>query len=117
MGLDQDHATLAQPPTQRPQQPERILDAVQDPEAVDEIEALVELIKRERVHPAVLDARVQQTLDRADPLAALELDAPARGNPVTVLLVVDREHPPRAPTLGEECVEAVEGANIEHAHD
>ena len=98
------------------QQPQRIVHPVQDPEAEDEIERLPELVQIECVEVAVVDLGVEQLPDRGKPLASLELDAPARPDPLPVLLVVDRDDPPRAASLGEERVEAVKGAHVEHAH-
>ena len=42
VGLHQHPAAWGQPVAEQSQQPERALDTVQDPEAVDEVEALVE---------------------------------------------------------------------------
>ena len=48
-------------------------------------------------------------------LATLKLDAPSSEHPLAVLLVVDRDHALRAPSLGQEGVEAVERPHVEHA--
>ena len=89
---------------------------MQDPEAEDEVERLLELVEIEGVETAVLDLRAEQLPDRREALASLKLDTPARLDPRSVLLVVDRDDPPRAARLGEERVEAVKGADVEHAH-
>ena len=65
---------------------------MQEPEAEDQIELLVELVEVECVEAQVLDVRVEQLGDRPEALAALELDAPPRADPVAVLLVVDGDH-------------------------
>src|SRR5262245_40882650 len=98
--LEQDPAAVGESLTQQAQHPERVLDAVQDPEAVDEVEPLVELVHVERVQHPVLDIGVEEVLDRAEPLAALELNVPAALHPLDVLLVVDREHAIGATILG-----------------
>ena len=91
-----------QPPAGRQQAPEgaqqaeRVLDAVQDPEAEDHVEALTGVHERERVAAHVLHARAQELGDRAEALAAFELDPPACLDPGDVLLVVDRHDPRRA---------------------
>jgi hypothetical protein len=54
--------------------------------------------------------------DCAEALAARQPDPPARLDPGPVLLVVDRHHPLRSARLGQECIETVERAHIEHAH-
>ena len=69
----------------------------------------------ERVAAHVLDARVQQLRDRAEARAGLELDPPARPDPVDVLLAVDGHDPLGAAVLGQEGVEAVERPDVEHA--
>jgi len=48
---------------------------VQDPEAVDEVEALVEPVQLEGVQAPVLDGRAQQAADRLKP------SPPARSTP------------------------------------
>ena len=88
---------------------------MQDPEAEDEIERLRQLIQIECVERVVVDLRVEQLPDCGEPLAPFELDAPAGADPLPVLLVVDRDDPPRPASLGEERIEAVEGADVEHA--
>jgi len=47
--------------------------------------------------------------------AALECDPEPTADPVDVLLVIDREHAPRAAELREEAIEAVERADVKHA--
>ena len=55
-------------------------------------------------------------MDGAEPLPALQLNAPPGGDPEPILLVVHRHDPLGPPALGEEGVDAVEAADIEHAH-
>ena len=88
---------------------------MQDPEAEDEVERFLELVEIEGVETTVLDCRVEQLPDRCEPLAPLKLDTPARPDPRPVLLVVHRDDSPRATGFGEERVEAVKGADVEHA--
>src|SRR6266581_2353819 len=86
---------------------------MQEAEAEDEVEARVETVECEGIHPSVLDLGAEQAFDRVKALAACELHSPAISHPLDVLLVVDGEHPRRPARLGEEAVEAVEGANVE----
>ncbi len=88
---------------------------MQDPEAEDEIERLVELSELERVEAAIVDPRADQSMNRLKSLAAFELDAPARGDPLDVLLVVDGNDALGTPRFGEEGVKAVERAYVENA--
>jgi hypothetical protein len=53
-------------------------------------------------------------VDRPEALASLELDPPARPDPLDVLLVVDGDDVLCPPGLGEECVEPVEAADVKH---
>ena len=89
---------------------------MQDAEADDEVECFVELIQIEGVETAVLNLRVEQLPNRHEPLTSVELNTPARFDPHPVLLVVDGGDPPCAARLGEKRVEAVEGADVQHAH-
>src|ERR1700754_3514198 len=57
VGLDEDPPALVDAIAQRPQQAERVLDPVQDAEAEDQVEALLDPIELERVEPAILDLR------------------------------------------------------------
>ena len=99
-----------------PQQPEWILDPVQNSEAVDEIKPLLETIERERVHPSIFNGGAEQAMDCAEAFSAPQHDAPPRSDPEAVLLVVDRHHVLGPSPLGKEGVEAVKAADIEHAH-
>ena len=76
---------------------------------------MVVLVERERVHPAVLDARAEQAMDGSEALPALQLDAPPRRDPEPILLVIDRHDPLGSPALGQEGVETVEAADIKDA--
>jgi hypothetical protein len=89
---------------------------VQDPEAEHNVEALRGTVERERerVAAAVLHARTEQVGDCREALASLQLDPPARPHPRHVLLVVYGDHERRAEVLGEQRVEAVERADVEH---
>lgn len=87
---------------------------MQDPEAQDDVEALVDLAQREGVEPAVLGPGAGQLSDRAKARAADQLASPPGPNPVDVLLVVDGQHPTRPPGLGQERVEPVERSHVEH---
>ena len=49
------------------------------------------------------------------PTPPVKRHAEASTHPVDVLLIVDRDNPPRAAGLREEAVEAVERADVEHA--
>ena len=69
----------------------------------------------ERVHPAVVDPGVQKLGDRAEPGAALEVDSEPPADPGDVLLVVHGHHAGGPATLGQEGVEPVERAHVEHA--
>jgi hypothetical protein len=113
VGLDQQASARRQQRSQTPQQPQRVLDPVQDPEAEHNVEALRGAVQRERVAAAVLHARTEQLGDCREALASLQLDPPGRPHPRYVLLVVD-EYVRRAAVLGEERVEAVERADVEH---
>ena len=55
-------------------------------------------------------------MDGAEALAARKLDAPPGRDPEPVLLVVVRNHRVGPAVLGEEGVETVERADVEHAH-
>ena len=88
---------------------------MQDAEAVDEVEALLEPGERERVHPAVLDGRAQQAMDGSEALPALQLDAPPRRDQQPILLVIHRHNPLGSPALGEEGIETVEAADVKDA--
>lgn len=57
VGLDQHRASGRGSLAQDPEQPERFLDAVQDPKTEDEVELLVEPVELERVEPAIRDGR------------------------------------------------------------
>ena len=73
----------------------------------------LEPIELQGVEPPVLDPRVQQLVDRSEPLTSLEVDAPACPHPLDVLLVVDGDHVVGAAGLREEGVEAVEGPDVQ----
>ena len=66
------------PLTQHAQQPEWVLDAVKDAEAVDEVEALLEPVERERVHPPVLDRPSRAIEDGAEAATATTTGTPWR---------------------------------------
>jgi hypothetical protein len=89
---------------------------MKDAPAVDEIEALLQAVELERVHPPILDGRAEQAMDRAEALSALQVDAPPGRDPEPILLVVHRDNPLGPPTLGEERIEAVERPDVEHPH-
>ena len=69
----------------------------------------------ERVHPLVVNVRVEHGGNRVEAGTAGQGDAEPGLDPVDVLLVVDRDNATRAPPLGQEAVEAVEGPNVQHA--
>jgi len=86
---------------------------VQDREAAHEIKPVPQVRKRERVHPTVLNARIEQAVDRAEPSSAFQLDSPSSGDHNTA-----RCRPPtpfRATMVGQKRVEAVECAVIQDA--
>jgi hypothetical protein len=112
VGLDQQAPAVCQSAGQNAEEPERILDPMQKAEAEDEVEARVEVVECIGVHPPVVDFGAEQALDRVKALADLRASLPAISHPIHVLVVVDGEHPSRAARLGEESVEAVEGANV-----
>ena len=93
-----------------------MLNPVQDAEAEDQVEALVELVEVEGVQATIGDPRAEQRRDRPETLATDELGPPAGAHPVAVLLGVDRDDASRTARLREEGVEAVEGADVEDAH-
>src|SRR5438105_530800 len=113
--LDQYPAAFGKPADENAEEPEWILDSVQDPEAEDEVEALRAAGEDRGVRALVFDLRAQQSVDRVEALATFELHLPAVPHPVNVLLVVDRKHSPRSPCLGQEAVETVERPDIENA--
>ena len=88
---------------------------MQDPEAQHNFKALAELAHVQRVHPAVLNPRPEQPGDRAEADAARKRHAEASTHPGDVLLIVDSDNTPRTADLGEETVEAVKRADVEHA--
>ncbi len=88
---------------------------MQDPETQHNIEPLAELAHVQRVHPSVLDPRADQPRDRTKANATQKRHTEASTHPVNVLLIVDRDHAPRAAELRKKAVEAIERANIEHA--
>ncbi|MGZ6669724.1 MAG: hypothetical protein ACXVH3_34175, partial [Solirubrobacteraceae bacterium] len=84
---------------------------VQDAEAVDEVEALLERGERERVHPPVLNGRAEQAMDGPEALTALQPNAPPRRDPQPILLVVHattRSAPRRSARKAIEVVEAAD---------
>src|SRR5438445_2069932 len=113
--LDQYPAAFGKPAGENAEEPEWILDSVQDPETEDEVEALCAAGEDRGVRALVLDLRAQQTVDRVEALSTFELHPPTVPHPVNVLLVVDRKHSPRATCLGQEAVETVERSHIENA--
>src|SRR5205823_1392222 len=113
--LDQYPAAFGKPAEENAEEPEWILDSVQDPEAEDEVEALCAAGEDRGIRTLVLDPGAQQTVDRVEALSTFELHPPAVQYPVNVLLVVDRKHSFRATRLGEEAVETVERSDIENA--
>ena len=71
---------------------------MQDAEAAHEVEALLEPVERERVHPSILNRRAEQSMNGSEALPALQLNAPPGSDPQPILLVVhrhDRLGPPR----------------------
>jgi hypothetical protein len=56
----------------------------------------------------------RQPSDRAQAHAARQCDAEPGTHPVDVLLIVERDDPPRTAGLREEAVEAIERADVEH---
>ena len=88
---------------------------MQDAGTQRNIEALAELVHVEGVHAPVLDAGSDQPGDRAKPGAALERYPESSAYPVDVLLIVDRDNPPRTPALSEKAVEAVKRADVKDA--
>jgi hypothetical protein len=85
---------------------------MQDPEAEDHVETLARVLKRERVAAHILHSRPEQSADRAEALASLQHDPPARLHPGDVLLVVHGDHARRAPVFGQVGVEAVKRADV-----
>src|SRR5439155_23815356 len=69
----------------------------------------------ERVQPAVVDPGAQKLGDRPKPDAGLEVNSEAARDPGDVLLVVYRHDADGPATLGQEGVEPVERAHVEHA--
>ena len=115
--LDEQSPTRSELSGQHLEQPERIIDAMQDAEAEDEVEALLDVRHVECVHAPILDPGFEQRTDGVERLSAsLKLDAPAVLDPVFVLLIVDGQHARRPAMLGKVAVEAVERAHIEHGH-
>jgi hypothetical protein len=88
---------------------------VQDAEAEDGVESLPEAIDLERVQPAAGDARVQKLGDRPEPGTGLKVDSEPAADPGDVLLVVHGHHARGPATLGQEGLEPVERAHVEHA--
>ena len=88
VSLDLHGSAARRQPMQRVQQPEGVLDSVEDAEAVDEVEAVVGSTQFERVHAPILDGRAEQAMKGAEALAADKLDAPPGRDPEPVLLVV-----------------------------
>ena len=88
---------------------------MQDPETQHNVEALAELAHVQRVHMSVLDPRSDQPRDCAEADTALKRQAEASTHPVDILVIVDRDHAPRAADLRKEAVEAIERADVEHA--
>src|SRR6476659_6023726 len=88
---------------------------MQEPEAEDHVEELVELIEVEGVQASIRHLRPKQLPDRPKSLAALQLDAPPGRDPFAVLLVVDRQHPRGPASLRQERVEAVKRPDVQHA--
>jgi hypothetical protein len=70
---------------------------MQNPETQRNVEALAELVDVKRVHSSILHPRRGQSGDRAEAAAAPERHAEPRAP--TRLLVIDREHAPRAAEL------------------
>ena len=97
MGLNENASTLLQAIPEAAQQAERVTDPMQDPEAKDEVEALIQVVQFERVGTPVLDARVDQGRDRAESLTPAQRNIPARLDPLDVLLVVDCQNPLSSP--------------------
>ena len=88
---------------------------MQDPETQHNVEALAELAHVQRVHMSVLDPRSDQPRDCAEADTVLKRHAEASTHPVDILVIVDRDHAPRAADLRKEAVEAIERADVEHA--
>ena len=88
---------------------------MQDAEAEDDVERLPEAIYIESVQPAVDDAGVQKLGDRPEPGTGLQVDSEPAADPADVLLVVHRHHTGGPATLGQEGVEPVKRAHVEHA--
>ena len=88
---------------------------MQETETQHKIEPLAELVHIDRVHAPVLDPGSHQPSDRAEAGAALKRHAEASTHPVDVLLIIDRDNPPRTPGLREKAVEAVKRADVKHA--
>ena len=70
--------------------------------AAHEAKALLEPVERERVHPPVLNARAERSMNGSEALPALQLDAPTGSDPQPILLVVHRHDRLGPPALGEE---------------
>jgi hypothetical protein len=88
---------------------------VQDAETEDDVERLAEVVDTERVQAAVVDPGTQKLGDRPEPGAGHEVDAEPPADPGDVLLVVHGHHAGGPATLGQEGVEPVERAHVEHA--
>jgi hypothetical protein len=116
VGLEDDPPARREALAEDPHERQRRLNPVQDAETEHDVEALPEACHLERVEPAVLDPRPQQLGDRPEPGRRLELDPEPARDPADILLVVDRDHTSRATPLGQKRVEAVERADVEHAH-
>ena len=94
----------------------RVLDAVEDPEPDDHVEALSGVHERKRVAADILArASPRSRRSHGSPRRLRELDPPACLDPGDVLLVVDRHDSRRAAMLGQEGVEPVERPDVEHA--
>src|SRR6185503_4653694 len=116
VGLEEHPPARREAPSKDLEQSQWAVDPVQDSEADDEVELLLEPIEAEGVETAVLNVRVEQLRNRGEALTTLELNTPSRFDPHPVLLVVDGDDALCATRLGQECIEAVEGADVQHAH-
>ena len=115
VGLEHDLATRREHIRERRQQRDRIGHPVQDPETQHNVKALAERAHVQRIHPAVLNPRPEQPGDRAEADTALKRHTEASTHPGDVLLIIDSDNTPRTAGLGEEAVEAVKRADVEHA--
>ena len=115
VGLQDDLPGGREALAQHAQQRQRRLDAVQDAKAEDDVERLPEATDLERVQPAIGHARAQKLGDRPEPGTGLKVDSEPATDPGDVLLVVHGHHPGGPATLGQEGVETVERAHVEHA--